>query len=110
MDAQSRGVRLPSTHWWANSNTDADRNSYGYINAYSYSDSNCYSYCYANTDTDDDSKAYTYTKAESHAKAAPESATQAVTPACVAVASGEDGWSVIAIRLRQGCGGQVSER
>jgi hypothetical protein len=109
MDAQSRRVRLPSTQWWANSNTDADRNSYGYINPYSYSDSNCYSH----TDTNDDSKAYTYTKAESHAKTAPESATQAVTPACLAVVRrlpDEGEWSVIVIRLCQGYGEQVSER
>jgi hypothetical protein len=109
MDAQSRRVRLPSTQWWANSNTDADRNSYGYINPYSYSDSNCYSH----TDTNGDSKAYTYTKAESHAKTAPESATQAVTPACLAVVRrlpDEGEWSVIVIRLCQGYGEQVSER
>jgi hypothetical protein len=80
MDAQSRRVRLPSTQWWANSNTDADRNAYGYINAHSYSDSNCYPYCYANPDSNDDSSAYTYTKAESHAKTAPESAAETLIP------------------------------
>jgi hypothetical protein len=109
MDAQSRRLCLPTARR-RESNTNSDRNSYGYINAYSYSDSNCYSYCYANTDTNDDSKAYTYTKAESHAKTAPESAAQAVTPACLAGASGEDGWSVKVIRLCQGYGEQVSQR